>query len=127
TLPKRGGRVLVDECLAVPGCPGVWAIGDCALVPDGRGGFHPPTAQHALREGRTAARNVAAAILGRAQKPFRFRTARRDRPARGRRERLRDQVLGIRRLVALRSEERRVGKECRSRWSSRQQKKNRCS
>ena len=74
TLPKRGGRVLVDECLAVPGCPGVWALGDCALVPDGRGGFHPPTAQHALREGRTAARNVAAAILGRAQKPFRFRT-----------------------------------------------------
>ena len=73
-LPKRGGRVLVDEYLAVPGCLGVWALGDCALVPDSRGGFQPPTAQHALREGRTAARNVAAAILGRAQKPFRFRT-----------------------------------------------------
>jgi len=73
-LPKRGGRVLVDEYLAVPGCLGVWALGDCALVPDSRGGFQPPTAQHALREGRTAARNVAAAILGRPKKPFRFRT-----------------------------------------------------
>src|SRR5205823_4099924 len=73
-LPKRGGRVLVDEYLALTGCLGVWALGDCALVPDSRGGFQPPTAQHALREGRTAARNVAAAILGRPKKPFRFRT-----------------------------------------------------
>ena len=54
--------------------PGVWALGDCALVPDGRGGFHPPTAQHALREGRAAARNIAARLAGTAEKPFRFRT-----------------------------------------------------
>ncbi len=73
-LPKRGGRVLVNECLEVPDRPGVWALGDCALVPDGAGGFHPPTAQHALREGRTVARNVAAAIAGGAKRPFRFST-----------------------------------------------------
>jgi NADH dehydrogenase len=74
-VPKRGGRVLVNEYLEVPGQPGVWALGDCALVPDPRsGGFHPPTAQHALREGRAAARNVAAAILGRPKKRFRFST-----------------------------------------------------
>jgi NADH dehydrogenase len=74
-VPKRGGRVLVNECLEVPGWPGVWALGDCALVPDARsGGFHPPTAQHALREGRTAGHNAAATVLGRRKKPFRFST-----------------------------------------------------
>ena len=71
---KRGGRVVVNEYLEVPDAPGVWALGDCALVPDGRGGFHPPTAQHALREGRAAARNIAARLAGSAEKPFRFRT-----------------------------------------------------
>jgi len=74
-LPNRGGRVLVNEYLEVPGWPGVWALGDCALVPDARtGGFYPPTAQHALREGRVAARNVAAAVRGGRKKPFRFKT-----------------------------------------------------
>src|SRR5216117_4017165 len=74
-LPNRGGRVLVNEYLEVPGWPGVWALGDCALVPDARtGGFHPPTAQHALREGRVAARNAAAAVRGGRKKPFRFKT-----------------------------------------------------
>jgi NADH dehydrogenase len=40
-------------------------------VPDGKSGtFHPPTAQHGLREGRVAARNIEAAILG--HPPARF-------------------------------------------------------
>jgi NADH dehydrogenase len=44
-------------------------------VPNARGGgFHPPTAQHALREGRAAADNVVATILGRSKRPFRFST-----------------------------------------------------
>jgi NADH:quinone reductase (non-electrogenic) len=74
-VPKRGGRVLVNEYLEVPDRPGVWALGDCALVPDPRAGsFHPPTAQHALREGRTVARNVVAAVLGGSKRPFRFST-----------------------------------------------------
>jgi NADH dehydrogenase len=70
----RGGRVPVTGELAVPGTPGVWAVGDCALVPDGRGGVHPPTAQHALREGRVVAHNVVATLRGRPTRPFRFRT-----------------------------------------------------
>lgn len=74
-VAKRGGRIVVDEYLEVQGHPGVWALGDCALVPDVRtGGFHPPTAQHALREGRVAGRNAAAMALGRRRKPFRFTT-----------------------------------------------------
>jgi len=69
------GRIVVDETLAVPGWPGVWALGDCAVVPDVRTGRpHPPTAQHALREARTVARNIGGAIDGRAPRPFRFRT-----------------------------------------------------
>ena len=74
-LPHRGGRVLVDACLRVPERPDVWALGDGALVPDVRtGGTHPPTAQHALRQGRAVARNVVAAIGGDAPRPFRFAT-----------------------------------------------------
>jgi NADH dehydrogenase len=69
------GRVVVDDTLAVPGWPGVWALGDCAVVPDRRTGTpHPPTAQHAIREARTAAANICAVIDGRAAAPFAFRT-----------------------------------------------------
>ena len=69
------GRVIVDDMLAVPGWPGVWALGDCAVVPDHRTGRpHPPTAQHALREARTAAANICAALDGRPLTPFAFRT-----------------------------------------------------
>jgi NADH dehydrogenase len=69
------GRLVVDETLATPGWPGVWALGDCAVVPDRRTGKpHPPTAQHALREARTAAANMVALIDGRSPRPFSFRT-----------------------------------------------------
>ncbi len=72
---KERGRALVDEHLRVPGFEGVWALGDCAHIPDvKKGGAHPPTAQHALREGRALARNVAASIRGERLRPFRFTT-----------------------------------------------------
>jgi NADH:ubiquinone reductase (H+-translocating) len=74
-IPKCGGRILVDEYLEVKEFPGVWALGDCASIPDLKtGGFHPPTAQHAIREGRCAARNIAADILRGRKRPFRFST-----------------------------------------------------
>ncbi len=73
--PKSEGRILVDEYLEVQGFPGVWALGDCASIPDREtGGFHPPTAQHAIREGRCVARNVVTDIVGGRKKPFRFST-----------------------------------------------------
>ena len=72
---KERGRLLVDEFLRVPGVTGLWAAGDCAAVPDSKTGkFHPPTAQHGLREGVVAARNIEAAIMGRPLKPFVFTT-----------------------------------------------------
>lgn len=74
-LPMRNGKIEVNEYLEVPGFEGVWGVGDCALVPNPKsGGFHPPTAQHALREGRTLANNLAASIRGGKKKPFRFST-----------------------------------------------------
>jgi NADH dehydrogenase len=77
TLPckKERGRLLANEYLEVPEWPGVWALGDCALVPEGKGGkFCPPTAQHALREGKVLASNLTAAVRGGTKKPFVFTT-----------------------------------------------------
>jgi NADH dehydrogenase len=69
------GRIVVDETLAVPGWPGIWALGDCAVVPDRQTGKpYPPTAQHAIRQARTAARNIQASLEGTPLAPFRFRT-----------------------------------------------------
>jgi NADH:ubiquinone reductase (H+-translocating) len=74
-LPKRNGRIVVNDYLGIDGWAGVWAVGDCALVCDpGTGGFHPPTAQHALREGSAVAGNVAATLYGGRIKPFRYST-----------------------------------------------------
>jgi NADH dehydrogenase len=73
--PLDRGRIVVDETLAVPNWPGVWALGDCAVVPNPRTGKpHPPTAQHALRQAKTAARNIAAALDGRDAERFEFTT-----------------------------------------------------
>lgn len=77
-LPLDGsGRIPTDPQLRVAAHPGVWAIGDCAAVPDpARPGYAcPPTAQHAIRQGRLAAANIAAALEGRAPRAFRYRTA----------------------------------------------------
>jgi NADH dehydrogenase len=69
------GRVKVTAEMAVPDWPGVWALGDCALVPDlSTGKFCPPTAQHALRQGKVVARNIMAYIEGGEFKKFNFKT-----------------------------------------------------
>ena len=69
-LDERG-RVRVDDHLRVAGEDHVWALGDSAAVPDPRkpGTVCPPTSQHAVRQGRTAGRNVAASLgVGAAQR-----------------------------------------------------------
>jgi NADH:ubiquinone reductase (H+-translocating) len=73
----ENGRVRVDSRMRVEGQDGrVWAIGDCAAVPDlfHRGRPCPPTAQHALRQGRRVARNVAATLGNGRERPFRWRS-----------------------------------------------------
>jgi NADH dehydrogenase len=86
----REGRVVVDSTMRVDprgllgpaeagagqGRGEVWAIGDCAAVPDAFGGGRPcpPTAQHAIRQGRLVARNIASTLAGGVPRPFRYRT-----------------------------------------------------
>jgi NADH dehydrogenase len=72
----EGGRIVVDRYCQVSGRSDVWAIGDAAAVPDpARPGMPtPPTCQHALRQGRTVARNVAAALGDGRRKPFTYKT-----------------------------------------------------
>jgi NADH dehydrogenase len=61
--------------MELEGWPGVWALGDCASVPDpATGKPYPPTAQHAIRQGKVLARNILSTIDGTEKKPFRFST-----------------------------------------------------
>jgi NADH:ubiquinone reductase (H+-translocating) len=69
------GGIAVDACCAVPGHPGVWALGDCAEVPKQRSkGTYAPTAQNATREGALVARNIVAVLRGKKPQPFTFQT-----------------------------------------------------
>jgi NADH:ubiquinone reductase (H+-translocating) len=55
------GRVVVDTTLRVEATDDVWALGDSAAVPNTKtpGAVDPPTSQHALRQARRLARNLA--------------------------------------------------------------------
>jgi NADH dehydrogenase len=69
----KRGAVVVEDTLCVKGNAGVWALGDCAVVPDAKTGKPcPPTAQFAIREARTLAGNIRAATKGEPLKPFHF-------------------------------------------------------
>jgi NADH:ubiquinone reductase (H+-translocating) len=69
----RRGAAIVDDTMAVPGHPGVWALGDCSALEDAKTGKPcPPTAQFALREARLLARNIRATLQGRAPEGFHF-------------------------------------------------------
>jgi NADH dehydrogenase len=73
-LPMVRGRIVVDQCLQVQGFPAVWALGDAAAVPDlEKGGFCPPTAQYAVRQGQQCAQNILASLRGNASVPFRYK------------------------------------------------------
>jgi NADH dehydrogenase len=74
-LETSRGRLVVDEFMSVPGAPGIYACGDCAAVPDltRPGEVCGMTAQHAQRQGKQLARNVAASLgIGNAR-PYRHR------------------------------------------------------
>ncbi|HEV2061729.1 MAG TPA: NAD(P)/FAD-dependent oxidoreductase, partial [Solirubrobacteraceae bacterium] len=76
-VPLERGRIRTDSFLQVEGRDDVWALGDCAAVPDPAKGFSeptPPTAQHAIRQGRLVARNVAAAIGTGRKRRFTYKT-----------------------------------------------------
>ena len=70
-LGKHHG-VVVDACFRVQGLENVWALGDCAEIPQQGGKTYAPTAQNATREGTHLAQNISAVLRGAAPRPFRF-------------------------------------------------------
>lgn len=65
----QAGRVVTDDYLQV--AEGLWALGDCAAVPDRHtGGSCPPTAQHAVRQAIRVADNIRGP-----RRPYRHRDA----------------------------------------------------
>jgi NADH:ubiquinone reductase (H+-translocating) len=73
-LPKQRGRLEVAPDMSVASAPGVWALGDCAAVPNARdGSVSPPTAQFAERQARVLAANLVRKAHGEPTRPFRYR------------------------------------------------------
>jgi NADH dehydrogenase len=76
----HNGRILVDSTMRSKDRPEIWALGDCAVIPDEHGNPYPPLAQHALREARTLAANIAAVIRANSHpnppslQPFKYHT-----------------------------------------------------
>jgi len=73
--PKERGRLATDPDMRVPGHANVWAVGDCAVVPnafDGKTG--PPTAQFAEREGCQCAQNIARMLRNEPTQAFRHKS-----------------------------------------------------
>ncbi len=72
-VPKgKHHGVVVNACFQVQGMAGVWAIGDCAEIPQANGKSYAPTAQNATREGTHLAQNISAVLRGDAPRPFRY-------------------------------------------------------
>lgn len=75
-LPLEHGRIVCDEHMRVQGHENIWAVGDIAAVPDPAqpGKPCPPTAQHAIRQGKLLGANIARVTRGQPPKPFTFKT-----------------------------------------------------
>ena len=73
-FPKERGRILTNPDMSVPGHPGIWALGDCAAVPNARDGkTSPPTAQFADRQARDLAKNILRSLRREPTKPFTYK------------------------------------------------------
>jgi NADH dehydrogenase len=72
-MHDQRGRIAVDATMRSRSQPNVWALGDCAAIPGPDGRPYPALAQHTVREARHLARNIEAAIEGRAPTAFVFR------------------------------------------------------
>ncbi|HKJ70985.1 MAG TPA: NAD(P)/FAD-dependent oxidoreductase [Gammaproteobacteria bacterium] len=73
-LPMTKGRLQTNPDMSVAGMDGLWALGDCAAVPNAHdGATSPPTAQFATRQARQLADNIARRRAGRATRAFAFR------------------------------------------------------
>lgn len=72
--PKLRGRLQVNPDMSVPGVPNVWALGDCAAVPNAKdNSVSPPTAQFADRQAKQLARNILRKLAGQPTRPFSYK------------------------------------------------------
>jgi NADH:ubiquinone reductase (H+-translocating) len=91
---KEKGRIVTNEFLELPEFPGVWSVGDCACIIDQKSGQPcPPTALHAMAQGRCAAANIVAALRRTPKRRFAF-TVRAKMGGLGRRKGVAE-ILGI--------------------------------
>src|SRR5215467_11988303 len=68
------GKILVEATMRCKRRPELWAVGDCASIPDPDGKPYPELAQHAMREARVMAENIYAAVNGSPLKPFVYKS-----------------------------------------------------
>jgi NADH dehydrogenase len=73
-LPMEKGRIKTDGDFRVHGFENVWALGDCAAVPNAHGGqMCPPTAQFATRQAKWLNYNLRNVLAGKPAEPFKFK------------------------------------------------------
>jgi NADH dehydrogenase len=69
----KGGRLVVERDLSLPGRPDVWAIGDIAASLGDDGEVLPQVAQVAIQGGRHVARQIGLRRTGQPTQPFHYR------------------------------------------------------
>ncbi len=73
-LPEERGRMTVQPDMSVDGHQGLWALGDCAWVPNAHDGTaSPPTAQFAVRQAHQLAQNILSTTMQRQTKAFNYK------------------------------------------------------
>lgn len=73
-LQLERGRIVTNPDMSVPGHPGLWAIGDCAWVPNAYGdGICPPTAQFAVQQAKQLAANLSRSFRAESTRAFRYK------------------------------------------------------
>jgi NADH dehydrogenase len=70
----RKGRIMTDGTMRSVSRAEVWALGDCAHIPDPQGKPYPQLAQHALREAKVLAENISNVLRNQATRPFTYQT-----------------------------------------------------
>jgi NADH:ubiquinone reductase (H+-translocating) len=73
-LASEHGRLTTEPTLQVKGYNYLWAVGDCAAVPDSNGQISPATAQFAMRQGSRLGKNLINLRQGRSLIPFHYQS-----------------------------------------------------
>ena len=73
-MPSKGGKIITKHDMSIEANPGIWALGDCALVPNQQDNqYCPPTAQFAVRQAKVLAKNIVAYTQNQATQAFKYK------------------------------------------------------